>query len=719
MIFLFALTLFVSGFLAFLVQPMAARMILPTFGGSPAVWNTAMVFFQTLLLLGYLYAHVLPLRLGLRRHALLHAGLLLLAFISLPFGMDADWEPPGEDHPLPWLLGLLATMVGLPFFAVLSGTPLLQRWFSHLSPAVGRDPYFLYAASNFGSLLGLLAYPLALEPWLTLSQQSWVWFGGYGVLVVLVAGIAWKVHRSADTTPAATAPVPAKAPGSVPQAAPARPSGWQRLRWLALAMVPSSLMLGVTMHISSDLASVPLFWVIPLAIYLVTYILAFSRLPEALHQAMKVLLPAAILLLAFALRYELDKLFVREAIQVHLAAFFAAAMVCHGELARSRPDPRYLTEFYLLLSLGGMLGGLFNALAAPLLFDRVVEYPWVILLACFLAPRWQRSPPADPPSTKAKGAASVKSRAKGAAPPPKPALPLPLGSVALVVFGLSMAGYWMLYPPGGRPYPVLYRERSFYGVHLVAYVQEGNFNELLHGSTIHGRQRRDRRSEPLAYFNREGPLGQAFAAFEQLPPKNDIAVIGLGTGTVACYLRAGQRLTFYEIDPVVVKIARDRRFFTFLSDAEARGVHLHIVIGDARLRLRRAADAAYDLLIVDAFSSDSIPTHLLTREALALYLDKLRPGGVLVFHISNFNLELAPVLADLAAERKLAARHQLDRTPDVDGKTGSHWVVLAQRIEDLGGIAADARWPRLEPRHPPIIWTDQFSNLLSVLRKPE
>lgn len=740
LLIVYGLTIFVSATLLFLVQPMFARMALPLLGGAPAVWNTAQVFYQAALLLGYGYAHLTTRWLGARRQAALHLALLSLPLLVLPIGIPAGWTPPRDDNPSLWLLAVLSVAVGLPFFVVSTSSPLLQKWFSGTGHHAAADPYFLYAASNVGSMLALLSYPLLVEPNLGLLDQSWLWAIGYGVLLLLMAGCAIGLWR---------APREATAPDQRPAATVASPtsglSGRRRLRWVLLSFVPSSLMLSVTTYLSTDIAAIPLLWVIPLALYLLTFILVFATRPPLPHWLMVRALPFALLPLVIVLAARATQP-IGLLTALHLATFFVAAMVCHGEIARDRPSTQHLTEFYLWMSVGGMLGGVFNALLAPQLFTGIVEYPLMLVLACLLLPR-------QAASTDTSGASVV-------APPRRSQmldLGLPVGLSVLcallvvaaeagglqagpastglmfglpallcfsfsrrpVRFGLGIAAILLVSAStSGVSGQVLYAERSFFGVHRVTLDPSGQYHLLLHGSTLHGKQSLDpaRRREPLTYYYPTGPLGQLFDALKRGPARPSVGVVGLGSGAIACYSTPGQRWTFYEIDPAVERIARDQRYFRFLSDCTPDA---EVVLGDARLSLGDAASQQYDLLVLDAYSSDSIPMHLMTREALQLYVAKLAPCGLLLFHISNRHLDLEPVLGNLAADAGLVGLTQDDATltpaEEALGKQASQWVVLARQPQDLAALSSDPRWQPLR-RDAGALWTDQFSSIVGVLR---
>ena len=782
---LFSATIFLSAGLTFLVQPMFAKFVLPLFGSTPAVWNTSMLFFQTTLLAGYLYAHESTRRLGVRRQAAVHLAVLLVPLLVLPVGVPDGWIPPADSNPVPWLLGLLAIAVGLPFFMVSTTAPLLQRWLAATDHPAAADPYFLYRASNLGSVLGLLGYPLVVEPSTRLAEQGRLWSGGYGLLVLLVlacAAVVWRSPRGSeaagasgdvvdatdadlplaphrdvpagarDAPPAPAAGVlPAPAAGG-PEAAPAtasdagpaasrgstaRPTLTRRLRWVGIAFVPSSLMLGVTAAITTDIAPIPLLWSLPLSLYLISFILVFAPGSRAdrLQRAMVFALPGVVLLISLILLLEIrGPLWIM--VPIHLAGFFVVAVVCHGELARDRPPARRLTEFYLLISLGGALGGVFNAIVAPALFDSLAEYPIALVLAALCLPR---RVPRFPPGPYARWLDL--------------ALPLALGTmVALMVslvelaeadaqqygknfafgvaagvavnfirrplrFGLSVGAIVLAVTLASAPdEQELYRERSFFGVFRVTAAEGGDLHRLVHGTTTHGAQdfSPGRERTPSSYSHPNSPIGQLLSA---MPPSvtTRAAIIGLGTGSLACYSKPGERWTFYEIDPTVERIARDPRFFTYLRVCPG---DVDVVLGDARLRLPRAADRRYGLIVADAFSSDAVPVHLITREALALYRSKLREHGIVAFNVSNRYVALEPVLGNLAHDARMACVAQEDRRSGKDGlpeTDASDWVVMARYTRDLRAVASEDRWHdcRRSPGTAP--WTDDYSNLLGAL----
>jgi spermidine synthase len=1035
MLLVFALTLFGSATLLFMVEPMVGKMMLPLLGGTPAVWNTCMVFFQAVLLAGYAYAHATTAWLGARKQALLHLAVLVVPFVFFlihgPLAVNKEMIAGHEDNPIPVLLLVLTLTVGLPLFVVSTTAPLLQHWFASTDHPSARDPYFLYGASNLGSMLALIGYPVLVEPHLKLAEQRFDWAVGYGVLVALVGACAAYLWLSppAPATPAekqkenaATAPPPSQGvtrdnPGAVSgkrgkgrdgrkgKAAPApaavapevsplhTPVTWpRRLRWVALAAVPSSLMLGVTTYITTDIAAISFLWVLPLGLYLLSFIIVFGkvslpaqrvavwvlpavfmaaaaalagfvlRAPEQrttwdvlawgvvivagggvmllgaymsqagssnlgegllqrytvwllvvglllglvflaapaitdnlfvlwpvragavvafwfslkifqardrspLHSAMVLALPLIVLLITFLMLSELQA-GITYTILLHLGALFVVAMVCHGELARDRPDPKHLTEFFLWMSVGGVLGGLFNALAAPLLFNSLVEYPLAMVAACLLLPAfgaaakessWGRTadvamaalfvavgvalflvrlpdkdvtfkPLATPAWLWGLAAAALpaaalaflalRAREKRVERWLDLALPLALAVLAFGLnFGITSDRLWpqvkglalrvhmkpttlsamLIY---GLPavlcytfiersvrfglglgalllalgmcstmeYSPLFQQRSFFGVMKV---EEGNeraggrllhFHRLVHGTTVHGKQftDEDMRHEPISYYDETGPVGHFCQAYNTDARRN-MAVIGLGTGTMAAWARPGQRLTFYDIDPVVRDISFTRDdLFSFVEDARDNGVQIDLVLGDARLTMERkqlSEAEKYGLLVVDAFSSDAIPIHLLTLESVRMYLSKMTEDGLLVFHISNRHLDLEPVLANIIEAEGLAGVVESDNDEDAPGKSTSTWVVIARKPEYLARLITTERWKEVQKRwkdtllpacawpaggtgltaqamftygiiaqvQPPGwrplqpdpkvgVWTDDYSNLLSVFR---
>ncbi len=723
---LFGVTIFISSALLFSVQPMIAKMLLPLLGGTPAVWNTCMLFFQAVLLGGYAYA-LLVSRWPLKRQLIVQLAVLGVAFISLPIGLSAAWSnsvPPTENPSL-WLLLCLGVSVGLPFFIISSNSPLLQKWFSRTATDSAKDPYFLYAASNAGSLLALLAYPVLFEPYFTLRMQSRIWTVAYVALVLLIGIHSFLLFRSAEQKKIETQSVlPAE-----------KLTVGRRLRWLLLAFAPSSLMLGVTNYITTDIASVPLLWIIPLALYLLTMIFAFSRKKFFSAHFGDLIVPAATIFLLMLYLADSSGSGSRVMVLLHLAYFFFAALMCHSQLADDRPGPQHLAQFYVWLSLGGVLGGIFNAIVAPLVFKAVIEYPLAILLSCFLLP-----------GLKAGTSGLKERRLDFALPALIGALTAGLGWFAANVAPSKLGGsvfvvalpLFVAYPLRRRPLrfalslgavivaaamvtgvgrTTIHAERNFFGVLRVASDDQRDVHSLLHGSTVHGRQitAPGRRCEPTSYYHREGPFARILTQFQSSNSAANIGIIGLGAGATVVYSRPTEKWTFYEIDPAVVAVAKSPQYFSYLSECAKAPVEM--VLGDARLKMHDAPDRSYNLIVLDAFSSDAIPVHLMTLQALDLYLSKLAPGGMLVFHISNRNLELSHVVADLAQSRNLSALSLLDLTPaQPSGKDPSHWVVLTCSSSDYAALANDPIAKRLVSDGAGDVWTDDFSNILSVFK---
>lgn len=748
------------------MQPMVGKMILPLLGGTPAVWSTCMVFFQAALLGGYAYAHASTAWLRVSRQLILHMAVLALPLAVLPLAVNPAFLRGGETNPVLDVLTLLSVSVGLPFLVVSATAPLLQKWFTHTGHPAARDPYFLYAASNLGSMLALLGYPTLVEPRLHLRGTGWLsqtqlWSLGYLVLAILTALCALTLWRRTSD--------PAMAPEeATPDAATEDGLGWtRRLRWVVLAFVPSSLLLGVTTYITTDLAAVPLLWVLPLAIYLLSFILAFGRWPVLLHRvvvaaALPIVLPVIFLMVSSFT----EPIWVT--VLWHLLLLLVLALACHGTLALDRPAPGHLTEFYLLISVGGVLGGLFNALVAPLVFSSLIEYPLVIVLACMLlSGRGAEPGGAGPAAVRAAALVLVVGALALILYSESATLRLDFSFLARVLNGSSeQVTKWLdpleltlnkllIYGPplvvafflrrrplalgaalaavlvvagfvDARNSDQIRQSRSFFGVlRILRDRDEKGYTELHHGTTLHGRQSLEpaRRAEPISYYHLRGPIGQLFTELDRRGSARRMAVIGLGTGTLAAYARAGDALTFYEIDRLVREIAFDPAYFTYAVDARDRGATLRVELGDARIRLdavrRERPQERYDVILVDAFTSDAIPVHLLTREAIRLYLEMLAPRGILALHISNRYLRLEPVVANLAEDARLGGRLiQEGATGEIKGATEATWVLLARTPEDFGGLATDARWTAVKLETEPRVgtWTDDFHNLLSVFK---
>jgi hypothetical protein len=745
---LFSMTLFVNAALLFAVQPMFSKMVLPMLGGTPSVWNTCMLFFQAALLGGYLYAHVTSRWLDVRKQSILQLALFAITFLTLPVAVASGWRPTGSEMPVWWLAALLTVSLGAPFFMLSTGAPLLQRWFSESGHPSAENPYFLYAASNLGSMVALLAYPVIIEPTLRLEQQSELWTAGYVVLAGLIAVCALVVRRrlfagaGAGTVPgravaadATTADIDGLAAMGFERAAAdaERLSVWRRVRWVLLSFVPSSMLLAVTTYLATDVASIPLLWIVPLAIYLLTFVIVFARKVVIFRHAFAVWLqPPFLLILAVAIALMMQRS-VTALAPTHLAAFFLTALVCHGELAKDRPSVTHLTEFYLWLSVGGVLGGIFNVIVAPQLFDSVLEYPIAIILAAALRPTLaKRGPYARTLDVLLPAAVCIAIMVlmRLGFPPASWGDKAPVwvfGAYAIAVlcfqrnpirFALGIAAIFIGSTLGrGTDKTLLFRGRSFFGVYRVmAYPKH---HALQNGTTTHGGQSiyPQFATDPLTYYHRDGPLGQSFAWLMRKNTDRRVAIVGLGTGTIACYGHSNETWTFYEIDPLIERIAFNPKYFTYLRDCPPAK---RIVLGDARLSLVQAPDSSYDFIILDAFSSDAIPVHLLTREALQLYLRKLAPGGSIAFHISNRYLNLEPVLVEVARDAHIAgivgADTAITSAQTMSFKMNSKWVVLSRKAQDHALLAVQPGWRVLAPTSNVGVWTDDFSNVFSVFR---
>jgi hypothetical protein len=659
--------------------------------------------------------------------------VLLLPFLVLPVALPGGWAPPGESWPVPWLLAVLVVAVGLPFFAVSTSAPLLQRWFAATGHPSARDPYFLYAASNLGSLLGLLAYPTIIEPVSKgLAQQGRAWTAVYAMFVVLAACCSWVLWRSSktkDTMGVETVP----------------PVPWKRrLRWVVLAFVPSSLMLSTTTYLTTDIAAVPLLWVGPLALYLLTFVLAFARRQLITPDVLGRWLPLVALLAVLALLSEATEP-AWVLIVLHMTCLFWVGLFCHTSLAADRPPAGRLAEFYLWLAFSGVLGGIFNALLAPLLFNSLAEYPLVLALACALRPtprEWESEQGGGRPwldwvlpglLALVIGSAVIVTQRLRLEPGPL-SLALVFGLPAVLCytflgrplrFALGLAALLL----AGTLYhgvygATLYQIRSFFGVHRVTLDPTHSFRQLIHGNTIHGRQSLDpaHRRAALTYYHRHGPVGKVFTTMDKVRRFRSVGVVGLGTGALCCYAHPGQRWTFYEIDPAVEGIACRSGYFTFWQDCiDQTGVVPKLVSGDARLTLAQERDK-FDLLVIDAFSSDAIPVHLLTREALETYRAHLNPGGILAFNVSNRYLDLQSVLGDLAAAARprMACMALEDLSPSErdkrEGQSPSHWVVLAEQAETLDPLRHTAPWGVVHGRPGRRAWSDDYTNLIGALK---
>ena len=680
-----AATIFLSAFLLFQVQPMVGKLVLPWFGGSAGVWTTCLLFFQTLLLLGYLYTHLVVRHLSHRGQVLLHGGLLAMALLTLPLRLHPLFRPVNGSEPLGHLLGLLVLTVGLPYLLLSTTGPLVQAWVAKQ----GRIPYRLFALSNLASMLALLSYPLLVEPFFTLKAQSWLWSAGFTAFAGLVFTLARRnTHEVSD-------------PVAVEMDSPAGPSASLKLLWVAFAAVPSLLLMAVTTHLSTNVAPIPFLWVLPLGLYLLSFILCFEGSRWYRRGLFLTLLPVILVLMSMSLRSDfrwLDYRFevlgkaanwlgsVRGQVLLFNLGLFLACMVAHGELARRRPHPQYLTGFYLRLSLGGALGGIFVAFLAPRLFTTYLELPLGlaaaaavagISLAWDLGPgrRWHR----------------ITALAMG-----------------LLSLGLGIHAFRL---DRDIDQITVARARNFYGTLAVFDNPEHSWRTLAHGTITHGGQFLDpaKADRPVTYYSLDSGVGLAIGSLKETPRK--LGLVGLGTGSLAAYGRPGDRVRFYEINPQVEPFAR--HYFTYLGQGKAA---TEVVLGDARLSLEAEPPQGYDLLAIDAFSSDAIPVHLLTREACALYLKHLAPGGVLAVHVSNRYLDLVPVVKASVDAFGWKARIVDTDSDEDEGTYGSTWVLICQDEAFFNGSAFRENQDVKPLPDRALVWRDDFSNLFRVLK---
>ena len=709
---LFTLSILVSAFLLFLVQPLFARMMLPYLGGSPAVWNTALVFFQATLLLGYGYAHWASKRLNGMWLAV-HIVLMLAGLFFLPLKVPNWGDPPTTGTPVFWLLGMLSMGVGVPFFITSTTSPLLQRWFSRLGHKQSGNPYFLYAASNVGSLVALLGYPLYFEMSMGLRQQGQLWSVGFFVLFALVACCLVLVSK--------VPPLPQE------ESVRMEPLPWRRkLRWVLLAFVPSSLLMGVTTYVSTEIAAVPLLWVIPLAIYLLTFVFAFADRKLVPLNWVRAVAPFFIVVpLIVTIGQMKSPWWI--AIAAGFGGFFVCSLLCHGELDADKPEPARLTEFFLWVSLGGVLGGLFCGLVAPVVFKQVLEYPIALVLcAALLRPTGEQKSVWDwvfPVATlvaAACGLVWLKQTDKWVEREVWLAMLVP-GVLGIFAFArpvrlacsvAALAAVPIFFGPmsTGRAY----QSRGFFGTLIVRFYPTEH--TLLHGTTLHGQQPTDPSlaQVPSSYYHAMGPCGDILQK-RKLPDEAKIGVVGLGVGTLLAYSQIGEDWTIYEIDPDIVKVSSDPKYFTYLSKAKGRW---NVVLGDARLKLERSKET-YDVLLMDAYSSDAVPIHLVTVEAIQTYMRRLRPGGVVAIHISNRYMDLWPIFAAAAKELGLAERRRFDMNLDealFPYKNASNWLVLAKNEADLRELALDPNWSEDKVPAGFAPWTDEKSSILTVLK---
>ncbi len=740
--YLYTLAILLSSALLFLIQPLAAKVLLPTFGGSPQVWTTAMLFFQTLLLGGYATAHkhsatLKPkVHIGVIASALLISAILLSGALTSPALKTIRDSAPNSGNPaIPVLLALLV-FVGPIYFVFAGNSPTLQRWFSRTGDPRASNPYFLYAASNLGSFGGLLAYPFLIEPNFALDLQVKMVSIGAVVLSILIALLV--LFQQSETTTVASEPKNLeKTPTKL------------KATWIALAAIPSSLLLGCTVYLSSNVAPVPLIWIAPLGLYLLTFSLAFSEKNLPGSAMLSRAFPLIATPLAFPMILESTEPLGLLA-TLHLGVLFVGAWLCHRRLADLRPAPEKLTEFYVYMSIGGAVGGLFNGIVAPLIFNGYHEYPLAITLALLARLSYEKpkpdrdpnytSPDDDRPIRVPHLALSLVPWAILLAglffvqiaqvPPSTLRNGLVIG-IPLIVsffladfhkhFAIAVGGVFLLsglFQIGSQG-KILVSKRSFFGVHRV--MQEARYNSLVHGTTTHGRQSLvpGKKLLPLTYYHPTGPIGQVFSSPNFMANVKTIGLVGLGVGSLAAYGTEEQEMTFFEIDPEVLEIAKNPEYFTFLQAARAK---MRYVLGDARLTLAKEPDGKFDLLVLDAFSSDAIPTHLLTVEALQLYKRKLSPNGIVVFHISNRYLELGGILAATAKMVGWKVYDNIDAPVGdeaLDGKTQSHWALLAPSIDPVNLMVRPPYWSFNEEADKNKPWTDDYSNVLGAFKPPE
>jgi len=671
-----------SAFLLFLVQPLIAKQILPWFGGSSAVWTTCMLFFQGALLLGYAYSDLSPRALGARLQPKLHMLLALLALLLLPIIAPESWKPAGGEEPISRILLLLSVTIGLPYVLLSTTSPLIQSYFARLHP--GRDAYRLFALSNAASLAALVAYPLAIEPFVGTRMQALGWSAAFALFVLLLVTLAWRVSRAEPVELPVTAVLSA-----IDEHAPEKmASGSLQLRWIALSAAGSMLLLAVSNHITQNVASVPLLWILPLTLYLLTFILTFEG--KGWYKR-RVFAGPFFVLVAGMCFLLVDKDFQFDLIvqtSVFCVGLFVVCMVCHGELVLAKPAPEHLTRFYLLVSIGGALGALIVSVAAPLLFSTYLETALALLIAAVLfIPVAQAAHPF-----------------------------LQWVAVALAI-GVVGTGAWFVKQEHNNAVEVT---RNFYGVLKVkSYEAPGTENylvRLVHGAILHGEQypHEKWRREPTTYYTPTSGFGRAVNLQRELAPRTNntqrIGMIGLGVGTVAAYCRAGDICRIYEINAEVERLARTH--FTYLADAKGK---VEVIIGDARLSLEREASNQFNVLAVDAFSGDSIPMHLITQEAVRVFMGQVASNGIVAYHVSNRFLNLPPVLAEIAEKEKLAGVVVEDPAQsDNTLHSSSTWVLLARSAETFKGMGDAAVPLALTPGSP--LWTDDFNNLLSVVK---
>ncbi|MBK6982690.1 MAG: fused MFS/spermidine synthase [Betaproteobacteria bacterium] len=670
---LHAATIFLSAFLLFLVQPVLAKLILPWFGGAAIVWTTCMVFFQFALLTGYAYSHWITTKVVSPRQNWIHVGLLLASLAFLPILPGESWAPSGNENPVVRILLLLAATIGLPYFLLSTTSPLVQAWFAREFP--GSSPYRLFALSNFASMLALLGYPFLFEPWLASPQQSWAWSGGYVLFVLLCAWLAWRSRALPPLERAAMSAQESEEP---------RPRARMLLVWLALASMGSVVLLAVSNHLTQNISSIPLLWVIPLAVYLLTFILCFEGTRWYRRDATLGLLVWIVCVMAWFLADKRLQFELAWHVGVFVAGLFIVCMFCHGELARLRPGPRHLTLFYLVVALGGVTGGILVGIVAPLALPGYLELEIALVIVAGLAVMLNLDRP-------------------------KPIVAM---FAAVTVFAAGALAFRV----ASFTEDTVLVERNFYGVLRVKELlareddPETRYRSLVHGAILHGEQwMSDKyRRAATTYYKTSSGIGKTILAHAGLPIK--VGVIGLGAGTLATYGDADDTFRFYEINAAIPRIAREQ--FTYLADSPAT---IEIVLGDARLKLEREPAQGFDVLAVDAFSGDSIPVHLITLEAVGAYLRHMKPQGVIAFHVSNRFLDLKPVL--LAISEKHGLEYAFLHETGEDGATTSDWVLLTRHKPFILRPEIVLSTEPVAPQPDWRLWTDAYNNLLQVWRR--
>jgi len=716
-IVLFGFSLLLSASLLFAIQPIFSKMILPLLGGSSHVWNTAMLFFQLTLLAGYAYAHATTRWLSVRMQSIIQI-LLLVGFAALlPVTIAENTEILEGESPTFWQLGLMLTTIGGPFFVLAASAPMIQRWFFETGHPEAHNPYFLYAASNFGSMAALLAYPTLIEPLLSLKQQSISWAYGYGCLILLTIACAslsgvrkHKKHKEEGAKEKITLS--------------------QSLTWLGLAAIPSSLMLGVTTFITTDVASVPLLWIIPLALYLGTFIIVFSRKNWISQNTISTIQKTLFICLVPLLMLPAVFGHVLVILALHISLFFVCALVCHKKLADLKPGAANLTAFYLLMSAGGAIGGIFNTIIAPALFVVPIEYPLALIGSLIVFALADKTSFLKSKNALIMSVAFIIGWSLILSFTPSGDFVKQIFTI-VVIFGLLLSTihswlfiaaitiFMFFFTPGSvnqTEWELIHQDRNFFGV--VKIYESENTRHFLHGTTEHGVQSLDEsnRLKPLSYYGPDSPIGEIISLYDDNSGEQKIAVLGLGIGTVACFAKENRSFDFFEINPKVIEIAQDPKYFSYLSDC---GSPYDIILGDGRLEIAKKPNDFYDIMIMDAFSSDNIPIHTLTIEALEMYMEKLKEDGVLVLHISNRYLDIEPFLALAGEELGIQAYRHMSKVEKIvdDGikYNASHCVAFTKNEEHLSEITAQG-WSKARERDDIKPWTDQYSNIFKAIK---